>query len=185
MHVATKRFLVGTLSLLATVAFSATARADAVKCQRSILKESGKFAQAKIKALSKCEESKLKGKLPPATDCHLDPKTAASITKAETKLRAGVDKACGGADKDCGTAGDNDTLMSIGWPGVCPDFEGMGCTNSISNCDDISDCLYCINEKAIDQAISLYYDSLGPASGDLLKCQTAIGKATSAFFSST
>ena len=75
--------------------------------------------------------------------------------------------------------------MSIGWPGVCPDFEGMGCTNSISNCDDISDCLYCINEKAIDQAISLYYDSLAPASGDLLKCQTAIGKATSSLIRSS
>jgi hypothetical protein len=184
MQLAAKKLLVGTLSLLATVALTATAQADAVKCQRSILKESGKFAQAKIKALSKCEEAKLKGKLPPMTDCHLDAKTAASITKAETKLRAGIDKACGGADKDCGTAGDNDTLASISWPGVCPDFEGMGCTNSISNCDDISDCLYCINEKAIDQAIDLYYDSLAPASGDLLKCQTAIGKATSAFFSS-
>ena len=114
-------------------------------------------------------------------------KTQDAITKASGKLHAGVQKACGGADKLCSTTGDNDSRASISWPATCPDFEAKGCTNAISDdCDTISTCLECINEQAIDQAISLYYDSLNPSSAgsDLNKCQIAIGKNTSAFFSS-
>jgi hypothetical protein len=184
MKLAASKWVVWTLSLVATVVLAAPAHADPVKCQRSIVKESGKFAQAKMKALSKCEEGRLKGKI--VTTCAADVKTQDAITKAAGKLNAGVEKSCGGADKDCSTMGDNDSLASIGWGAVCPDFEGKGCTNSIGNCDDISVCLECINEQAIDQAISLYYDALLPSSPgtDLNKCQIAIGKATAAFFAS-
>ena len=184
MRLAVKNTFVCTFSLLAFVALAATAHADPVKCQRGILKESGKFAQAKMKALKKCEEAILKGKIP-NQDCHLELKASESIAKAVTKLDAGIDKACGGADKDCGTAGDNDSLASIAWPAVCPGFEG-GCTNAISNCDDIATCLECINEAAIDQAIDLYYGSAVPSSpgSPSNKCQIAIGKAGAAFFAS-
>jgi hypothetical protein len=170
------------LSFAASLALVASAHADPLKCQRSILKDSGKFAQARIKALQKCEDGRLKGKV--LTTCALDQKTQASLQKAEDKMRAAIGKNCGGADKACG-GGDDETLASISWPGVCPDFEGMGCTNTISDCGGIADCLECINAKAIDQAVSLYYGSLVPnQSGDILKCQQAIGKATAAFFAS-
>src|SRR4051794_5162737 len=106
MHYA-KRLLVSAVSLVAALAFAATAHADLVKCQRAILKESGKFAQAKIKALSKCEEAKVKGKFVPSTNCHTEAKASAAIAKAETKLRAGVDKSCGGPDKECSTIAQN------------------------------------------------------------------------------
>ncbi len=174
------------LSLTALVAFATNAHADPLKCKRGILKEAGKFAAAKIKALGKCEEGQLKGKIPPG-DCHLDPKAGPAIAKAITKLHAGIAKSCGGADKDCGTAG-NDSSASIGWPGVCPEFEGTGCTNIIpdGDCEAIADCVECINENAINQAIDLYYDGALPSSPGTQqnKCQIAIGKATSAFFQS-
>ena len=38
--------------------------------------------------------------------------------KAESKLRAAMDKKCGGGDRSCGTGGDDDSLASIGWPGA-------------------------------------------------------------------
>src|SRR5207237_137108 len=96
-------------------------------------------------------------------------KTAAAIAKAETKFKSKVDGACGGGDKDCGT-GDDPTLASIGWNiGQCPDFENHGCNNAITNCggvtsngQGITDCLVCIDEAAVDQAMNLYYDNLQP-----------------------
>src|SRR5436853_5079707 len=107
------------LSLAVSAILAATAHADPIKCQRSILKDSGKFAQAKIKALSKCEEGRLKGKV--IGLCSADVKTTTAIAKAETKMRAAIGKNCGGADKTCGMGGDDDSLASISWPGVCPD----------------------------------------------------------------
>ncbi|MEO7438330.1 MAG: hypothetical protein ABI080_22835, partial [Candidatus Binatia bacterium] len=183
MRSASRHVVAIVLSFAASAVLAVTAHADPLKCQRSILKDSGKFAQAEIKALQKCEDGRLKGKI--FTACSADAKANTAIAKAETKMRAAISKNCGGADKICGAGGDDDSLGSISWPGVCPDFEGMGCTNTITNCNGISDCLVCINDKAIDQAISLYYGSLVPnQSGDILKCQTAIGKATAAFFAS-
>ena len=76
MHLAARRLIVSTLSLTAVALLATGAHADPIKCQRSILKESGKFAQAKIKALAKCEEAVLKGKFPPATNCHIEAKAA-------------------------------------------------------------------------------------------------------------
>jgi hypothetical protein len=72
MNAAVQRFFVAALSFAAALVFATTAHADQLKCKRSILKESGKFAQAKMKALTKCEEAKLKGKFPMVTNCHTE-----------------------------------------------------------------------------------------------------------------
>src|SRR6185295_9390606 len=96
------------------------------------------------------------------TSCAADPKTTAAIDRASAKLRTAIAKNCGGSDKDCATAGDDDdvTAPPISWPAACPDFEGTGCSNPIQNCNDVADCLVCINEKAVDQAVDLYYGAL-------------------------
>jgi len=165
-------------------AVAGIASADPVKCQRGINKASAAFAAARLKLLAKCEEAKHKGKLPPATDCMTDPKTAASLAKAETELRSVLDGKCGGADKTCGAGGDDDSLSGISWPSVCPEFEALGCSNAIGSCADIADCLVCIDGRAVDQAVALYYDSLAPAGSgtSLAKCQLAIGKLTAKFY---
>ena len=171
--------------LLAFVALATDVYAEPVKCQRAILKESGKLARARIKALGGCEQGKISGKLPPSTDCLTEPKAAAVILKAGLKLSQSLDKNCGGIDKQCVTTADgNDTPGSIGWPSTCPDFEDLGCDTPITTCGDIATCLSCINEKAVDQALSLYYDSLNASTpgSEINRCQTAIGKAGAAFF---
>jgi len=175
---------IGVASCLAT---AASATAEPLKCQRAILKESGKFAQTKLKTLAKCEEAKLNRKLDAETICASEAKTAAKIAAAEAKLRAAVSQQCGGRDKRCGEGGDDDTPAAIGWPNQCPDFEGTGCVNPIDDCDGIAQCVFCIDDAAVNQAVALSYDDLRSSTprSDLSKCQLAIGKAAAQFFAAS
>jgi hypothetical protein len=177
-----------TLWLVAAVAVAGVrpAAADPVKCQREIAKRSSQFVQDKSKALQKCEDAKASGKLAAGTDCHSDGKTMQAIAKASSKLSSAIVKQCGGHDKTCGT-GDDDSLASIGWGTVpvCPNFESGSCTNLIGSCADIATCLDCIDEAAVDQAMTLYYGALTSSefgtNSAVNKCQRAIGKETTKF----
>ena len=175
--------LVALLGLCAMAGTATAAEPKVIdKCSAGIIKAGGAFVQAEMKILQKCEDAKLKGKV-----CD-QAKVDASIAKARTKLDSSVTKACGGKDKTCATEdadGTQPTLAEIGWPNACPDFEGKGCTNAIANCGDIDDCLACVGEAAVEQAVALYYPP-GRASSvgnkTLNKCQAALGKAGAAFF---
>ena len=162
-----------------------------LKCKRTIGKESGKFVQAKTKALSKCEGLVVAGKLPPATVCLAEAKTAPAVAKATSKLKAAIGKACCGGDKVCANADD----ILVGEIGIadpsCPNVEGGHAPVStcadifIEHPGDLADCIACIDEEHVDEAMSLYYDQLlatNPATQKALnKCQQTIGKETSAY----
>jgi len=160
--------------------------AEPTRCRAAIVRNASKFVQSKANALANCERNVVVGKLAPGTDCHAEPKAAAAIAKAEANLRARIAASCGGADRVCGTPDGDDAPATIGWSGVCPNFENGGCTNAINTCSDIADCLQCIDEAAVDQAISLYYDAFTPsaASSELNRCQREIGRSTTAFLKS-
>src|SRR5690348_10599297 len=144
------------VALVAVLFAAAPAHADATRCKATITRTSSQFVQKKAKALADCERDKMVGKLPDSTNCTTEPKAAAAIAKASARLHEKIAASCGGEDKVCGTSGD-DSLASIGWSsGVCPSFENGSCTNAVHNCNDIADCLECIGEAAVDQAISLY-----------------------------
>ncbi len=181
-----RRALVATIATVLCSAVHATpAVADAVKCKAAIIKSGAAFVQAKAKALAKCEESIVKGKRAPG-DCHTDIKAGPAIAKALTKLQVAIGKGCGGKDKTCGVGADDDTLASVGWNlGACPNFSNDGCNGALANCADISTCVSCIGEEAVDQAIALAYGSLvasdPKAQKELNKCQVAIGKAQNVF----
>ena len=168
-------------TLLAVALAAGPVQAEPVKCQREIAKRTTELARKEAKLLQKCEDKVLSGKL--AGPCP-DAKTAEKIAKAESKLRQSVDKQCGGSDRSCGTGGDDDALASIGWDGgTCPNFEQGSCDGAIADCDDVADCVACVDHAAIGQAIDLYYDELAPTTDrDLLKCQRAIGKESTRFF---
>jgi hypothetical protein len=163
--------------MLATAAHAG----DPIKCQKEIAKDFSKYVQAKTKALKKCREGIVKG----TPNTCPDTTATAKIAKAETKMRVGIGKQCGGATKSC-TDGDAVALAGIGWTmGTCPNFENGACTNPITNCNGIADCLACVGEAAVDQAIGLYYDNLvagefGTGSA-VNKCQIAIGKNATKF----
>ena len=160
---------------------SRTAHADPVKCLAGIGKNGAAFAQAKMKILQKCEEGRFKGKI--TTTCQGDQKTQDAITKAQSKTAAAIAKTCAGKDKTCGTGDDDSTAWDAS---TCQGFEAQGCTSAVTNCNDIGPCLTCIGEKAVDQAINVYYGGLQHSDPktqkDLNKCQLAIGKSAAAFF---
>jgi len=177
--------------VVAALLLAASVHAETVKCQRTIAKESAKFVKTQVKTLQKCEESKVKGKLPALTDCDSEPKVEAEIEKAGSKLKANIEKRCGGADKQCGgdlTGEDGGT--ALGWPAMCPDFDDtpeLQCVLAIgaTDCTGIADCLECIGDDLSDQAMELYYAKLEPTDSstqqELNTCQQTIGKEASKF----
>jgi hypothetical protein len=159
------------------------------KCKAAIAKSSAAFVQANIKALQQCRENIVKGKSIGVCPDD-DSKTERKIADAVQKLTDGIARACGGKNKVCDatdTGADADQFRTdIGFPAVCPGFEGS-CTNAIADrdCGDIATCLECIGGAAVDQAIALFYD-LTPADPkterQLNACQQAIGKRAAKFF---
>jgi hypothetical protein len=125
------RALLTLAATLLSVAIAGRADADPLRCQRAILKASSRLAASQMRTLVRCEEGKLKGIFPPATNC-----AALTSAKDEAKLRSAIAKACGGGDQVCATLDDNDPPAALAWPNTCPDFAERGCTNSIVDCDD-------------------------------------------------
>jgi len=151
------------------------ARAELLACERAILKEAAKLGASVTGARGACEDRRLRGSLPPATDCRTEAKTVAKVAKAESKLRARVAKACGGDDRACGTA-DDVSLDALGWPAACPDLAGAGCAGTLADCGDLADCLVCVHDAAVEEAVGLAAEQ-SPAAGEP-RCQRAVVKET-------
>jgi hypothetical protein len=164
--------------VLATfVVGAAPASADPGTCRRAVNANLAKFVQAKLKLLQKCEDAVVRGKI--AGPCP-DAATATKITRAAGKLRRVVSQRCGGLDRNCGVGGDDETLASIGWDvGSCPGLETASCSNPITDCNGVVDCIACVGQAAVDQAVTLSYGSLNPAvvGTALNRCQAAIGRS--------
>lgn len=160
-----------------------------VKCEMAIAKSSARLVQARAKALSKCNAARIAGKAAFSTDCSSDAKTVQFIEKAEAKMVAAIAKACGGSDKTCGGGSPGEqSPASLNWPSTCPGFLGEGCTNAISDCSGIVECLQCIDAASVGSIIEISFGSLpqtDPASdADLNKCQLAFGKSTARYLAS-
>ena len=132
--------------------------------------------QARAKALSKCEEAVVKsgvGTCPDGT-------AQTSIDKALAKMQSAIAKSCGGDDQLCGGVRDGRILTCRArLAGHPPRFRKGDYTNAIDDCGGIATCLACIDDAAVDQAMTLYYDDLVPgtqADPALNKCQVTIGK---------
>jgi hypothetical protein len=178
LHASTKFLGVAVLTTLCALALATAAHAgDPLKCKKTIEANVSAYAQAKMKVLQKCNAGIVSGKT--SGPCP-DTNGALKIAKVETKIRAGIGKACGGSTKHC-TDGDALPLATYVWDlSTCPNLENGICNNALANCDDVSDCVICVAGAAADQAMSLYYDDLvagqfGTGS-TVNKCQLAIAK---------
>ena len=173
---------VATAVLLGTADASS---ADVAKCRRTIVGEFGKLAAARTILLRKCHDQVVKGKRPgPCPDAA----TALKLDAITGKLRAKINKVCGGLDRNCGIGGDDESLVALGWDiGVCPDFVTGGCAGAIADCNDVTACLACVGGAAVDQAMTLTYGAFvaAPAGSATLKCQSAIGKSQARFFATS
>lgn len=164
------------------LACAAPAAAEPTACKRAVNTNLAKFVLAKTKLLQKCNAAVVVGKT--SGPCP-DGATAAKITRLEGKLRRVVSQRCGGLDRNCGLGDDDDALPAIGWNvGSCPNLENGACNGAIADCNDVVDCLACVGEAAVDQAMDLAYGGLTPSAPgtDLNRCQTAIGKSLGRYF---
>src|SRR6185436_15845089 len=92
----TKRCVTAVAALAAVVALGQTeARGEEMACRAAIAKATAKFEAAKMKALQKCRDGVLKGKVTPPCP---DTKAADKISGAKTKMDDSIGKDCEVAD---------------------------------------------------------------------------------------
>jgi hypothetical protein len=166
-----------------------SAHAGALNCQRTITQQYLKYATQTMNALRQCENKVTKGQFPVGTDCQTEPTVVARLTVSQKHLHNTINARCGGGNHTCNASDTgshtDETLASIGWDiGACPGFEGTGCTNTITDCNDIVDCISCIATAAESQALTLYDGAfnLPAAAPALAKCQLEIIHASVGFF---
>lgn len=161
-----------TIVIAAVVVLTASsAHATPGQCQRTIIREAALYNRKVVKLRRGCENANVGRPVP--SDCSENGDLMFKILGLQSRLRLHVEKECR-----------NETLASIGWDvGTCPDFESAGCNSPIANVDDVSDCLFCVNRVAVDQALGLYYGALTPAPNPSLRaCQKMIGSSAGPFF---
>jgi cysteine-rich repeat protein len=158
-----------------------------IKCERAIVKESGRLLGTRVKALVACAADKQKGKLPSDADCLTATGAGATIDKAETKFLTKVAKACGGANRECNVqdAGADADLApaAFGWgPGECPGFENADCHAPIVDCNDVAGCIACVQHAGVEEALALLIPVDVPNDPDAATCQAAVGRAATGLF---
>ncbi len=189
----TRVALIAGSALLMCAVLHGSADADPIKCSRTIAKESAKYRATVSKVIAKCKTNvitKVGGS--PGGLCPDGP-GAQKIADSALKMKAKIAGACGGSDRVCGTPDGDDGLASIRWNiGTCMGFEGQCLGIAISDCGGIGDCLECIGNEQVEQALDdLLYDQF--ESGDfypnngvepqktLNKCQVTIAKSAAKF----
>jgi hypothetical protein len=179
---------------------------DVTKCQRSIVKNAQKYASARAKALQKCEDGLLNGKVMSCPDQKADDKIDKAATKLGEKIVkdctgvsladmgfAGKVNRCNGGDldgnrcvdvNDCPNGGTCDAVDE------CPTYlNGRlpgddACEIALSTPQSVSDCIECATNAKVDALIATLYGTLNAPSADkdTFKCQREIGKRAAKYF---
>ena len=148
-------------SLAAVVALATTAHADPLKCQRGILKESGKYRAGEHEGPQQMRGSKIKGKLPGVTVCTTEEKTAAALPRPTTSASRESPSPAAAPTRPAGRRGDDDldgpdlmaaSRVPISRAWAAPTRSATATTSlTVSRAS---------TTEAIEQAIGLYYGSL-------------------------
>ena len=179
---------IAAVSIAVTASF---ASADPVRCERTIVKESAKYRATAVKLIGKCKETVItKTGGSPAASCQIPAQSR--IAAAAEKMRSKIEGACGGDDRICGTI-DDEPLSSIHWNiGSCMGFENQCTGIPITSCLEISQCLECIGNVQVEQALdTLLFDEFEDANffpsnaaepeKTRNKCQVAIARSAAKF----
>ncbi|MDX2168472.1 MAG: hypothetical protein SF182_15465 [Deltaproteobacteria bacterium] len=192
--------LLAALGAVLLLAGAASAQ-DPVKCRRAIAKNAVKFEATKIKALQKCEDSLLNGKV---TSCP-DTKASDKIAAAQAKLEEQVDKNCTGlsladmnfaglakqctggyrANGACDVAGDCPGICVTGPkdgdPCFADSFCAPGTCSSPSLCDAVNVCPSVQNDSRVEPfgllPVSDCYFALSDAAS-VAACVSCVGEQT-------
>src|SRR5262245_44826803 len=89
-------------AILIGVATAGTAGADALTCSTGIARAAAKHLQGLTKAMQKCEDGKVRGRLRETTVCATDPLFDQIRLALLVKLFVSINVACGGPNEDCG-----------------------------------------------------------------------------------
>jgi len=134
--------VLGAVLVVLTAQSAYAALTQEQKCQSAVIKFSRLYEDKRINAINKCEQDKLKGKLPFTTVC---PDTVADdkIAKALALLQKQIANNCCGKDKACGAGTGEDAdlaLSAIGWDA----FTGLRCDggdNDAEPCTNDANCI--------------------------------------------
>ena len=150
------------------VLVTGTAHATPGQCQRTIIREASSLNRKVMKLFQSCNAKNIGRPVP--LDCSEGGPISLALEEVRAKFRKHIEKECR-----------HETLVSIGWTS-CPSFEGS-CGGAIADLTAVEDCVFCINDAAVNQTIALYYAALTPDPDVHLKlCQKTIGKESTAFF---
>lgn len=147
-----------------------------VKCQEALAKAGRAYAEGRMKAVQKCRNQLNKGKTlfladDPATaiqtadDCSREERTVSSVERSASKARATILRKC------------DDTIAGL-LAACAPTVDGLVAA------DLASGCLLDTHASAVDGFVGEQYGTTIPSdSGELRKCQEAIGKGSLKLFS--
>lgn len=156
------------------------ALANPERCPAAIVAEATRYAQARARTLAWCEDGIVTGKIAPGTICSDEPSVRVRMLKAASKLRMGIDRACGGADHVCGLGEDDSDLAAAGWDiETCPGAGEGECDQPIGDCADVASCIECIGDVAVSKALRVVSEEmdLDPSrSRAVVGCQRAVVK---------
>ncbi len=149
---------------LSTLGMSTTARAlsrDEANCQDAIGGESGRFAERKQEAISRCNNDVTQGR-----SCNTSLRDS-QIARAEDRLARQLDLKC-----------KNVTLENLGFPGACIDPDGAP-----FSLDNLKTCIHDAVEARVDSAVSVEYPNPQALDDGSARCQSEIGREGETFIS--
>lgn len=137
-----------TASALAPAAFGSNSTVN--RCQRALVKATGKFASATSKVMGRCWDARFTGQHANACPVPGDGKAAGLLARAESKKVASICRACGGDDHACGGSGDL-TPSQIGFVASCPVIAtpaGEQCGGAVGDLTRLVACVDCVAESS-------------------------------------
>jgi alkaline phosphatase D len=190
------------LALATLLAVPTLARADGAACTKALGKQIGTLVKGRLKAISKCENQRSSGKLPPATICR--PQCSSASTDAGSPCFEDADcpsGACSAPETKTAAAleklrakVDNKVLAANACGGVSPlPPVGAGCESAA----DSNELAFCAlddplsrpnlgtptrnNPLTADSLTRTLYGTAAPVDPGLVKCQAAIAKAEASY----
>ncbi len=141
-----------------------------VLCRKHLGASARKVADTVLRERTRCERLRMRGSLPPATDCG-DPGAAppsVKIDRVKQQLVRDAQRHCAGDPAALGYA-------------ICP--SPCGAVTITGAYASVADCLACLADIWPSDAVQVTYGVPPVEGGDLFRCQQKIGRALRRYFS--
>ncbi len=147
------------LSLALADAASASGLSPERNCREKVAREGLTYLRSASAALRSCHDKIAAGKLPPATDCGLEPVTVGRMGRAESRFEGKLASACSDA-----------VVASLVFGDAC---------FASATVDDLTACQLDLHRDLALGLTETLYDTSGELAGDPRDCQATTAKAAS------